>query len=1305
MALRALSDDLDAAWGGEELPTWAEPYPRSDEGERRDPFASATSAGPDDTHQADAEEPRRRRTSGPRRRLSLTSDLVRDAIEERYREEGQWEALIELYLSRVEFSASEIEKNELLKRVADVFFEELCDQDQAFDALVEALARVPDDEETAEALERIARRSKKKGWGLLISAVSAKLDAEKDDARALRFAELLARWYRNELKDPASAEPFVARVRKINPSHPLVHRRMASMYREAGVWDAQRDALERALACVTSDSDKRSIHLALADIHEKQAKNPAKARVHYEAALGVDASSMDALRGLERIARVSEQHAELATVLDRQIDATESDAERIGALMRLADLHERSFVRPESAASKFEVVLAFDPNHEGALDGLERCYRAMRAWDKLVATLERRSALSGNPLEKCDCLMKVALVEEGKRGDVSAALTALERVYGIDDGHVQALAELSRLCEKKRDFTGAAAYRARLADLAEDARVKAQIHTQVAEMLSPVDRDPECARLHYEKAVAFDPTNIVAWEGLQRIATRSGDEMYTVFCLERRAHQTESPRLKGQLLVELGRLRESLGDTRGALATYEYAIHSDPSNEAAARVVIDEYVRVEKWAEASPVCELLLNAATRDGTAARIFDLLRLSARIATALGNEERAMLAALAAFDMRPSDRLARAEVIDACHRMRGDVASRERIDNLISSIAETPAELFPTSIVKIAEIKRSWGDDEGAILLLGQALTLDAEHKRALATLAEIYGARGEWSRACQCRLRIARSTASHDERYAILLETADIWHKKANNAPRAVQVLEGVLETRPGDVTVLHRLGTLYGELSAWDRLTRTLRALADVESDPARRARSLFALAQVVRDKLADAPRAVQIYEEVLDLDGTRLDAFEHVVRIHTELRDWGALRLAYSKMLARVPAAGEIDLKHALYHQLGLVYRDRLGDAAHALDSFRFASRLKPHDEQDRKIVLELLVVMDQLDVAVATARQSARRAPFNAAVYRDLYDLFLRERHVDKAWCAAGVLAHLGGDVASEEQRTFLNEYPPYALANVPGTLASGAWSSHVLHPGLDPRLTAIFRIVAPAILRMRFKAIPYAQRARWLGRPVRANESPAAARLTLLVHNAAEILGIPTPELFDRPTMPVPLAVAPSPSPALFVSLEAAEAIPQDLLPFLVARRVAELRPELAAHALFPTVGELKSLLKGAVRAALSGPRGDGAKPHERALAQALEPKELEALRNAVSTVIGNAAKVDMRRWVQLADVTLSRVGLLLVGDVDVAWRALAREARSPGDLSANEAREELVAFAVSEEHADLRVAIGVSLETMTA
>jgi hypothetical protein len=298
-------------------------------------------------------------------------------------------------------------------------------------------------------------------------------------------------------------------------------------------------------------------------------------------------------------------------------------------------------------------------------------------------------------------------------------------------------------------------------------------------------------------------------------------------------------------------------------------------------------------------------------------------------------------------------------------------------------------------------------------------------------------------------------------------------------------------------------------------------------------------------------------------------------------------------------------------------------------------------------------------------------------------------------------VLLHLGA--ADEEQARFRTEYPPYDLPHVPGTLAPAAWSTHLIHKEMDPRLTAIFRIVAPTILKMRYQAIPAGERARFLGAPLHADVSPIAARVVMAIENAAEILGLPMPELFERPAMPVPLSIAPAPGPALFVSLDAAASIPDDLLNFLIARRLAELRPELTAHALFPTVGELKSLHKASVRAALAGPKGEGAKPQEIALAKALEKRELELLREAVSSVIGVGQHLDIRRWVQLADVTMSRVGLLLAGDIDVAWRALQRETRSPGDLALSESRAEMLAYAVSDEYSELRGAIGVAIEAI--
>jgi tetratricopeptide (TPR) repeat protein len=775
--------------------------------------------------------------------------------------------------------------------------------------------------------------------------------------------------------------------------------------------------------------------------------------------------------------------------------------------------------------------------------------------------------------------------------------------------------------------------------------------------------------------------------------------MYATFCLERRAEHTDSPRLKAQLLVELARMRASLGDARGALATFEYAFETDPSNEPAARAVLEDWSRREKWADAQRACDVLVAAATRDGDGRTLLKLLRLSTRIALALGNADRALMAAVAARDLAPKDPGARDDLVHVCHELRRRKPLRNRLRALAEGIARDAMELAPAALVRLGETLLATGDLKGGVDVLCLALAHEADNRQALAALADAFLQRRDWARAANCKHRLAR-VVEPERRKALFLEVAEIWEKRVGAPSRAAAVLEEALEHDPRDAAVLHRLVALHGMLGDWEKLVVALRALGDLEQDPARRARHLYASAGVVREKIGDLPRAARLYEEVLDLDETRLDAFERVVRVWTELRDWNRLETAYRRMVRRIRGRGNRTLEHALYHQLGLVYRDRLGDLARALDAFRRAARLADDPEQDRRIVVELLVLTGHNDVAVSEVRRSLREDGTRASSYRTLYELFLREGSYDKAWCAADALVHLGA--ADAVQARFVADFAPVALEDVPGTLAPCAWGSHLLAPAIDPRLTAIFRYFVPAVVRARLARIPEKSRMRWLGAQVRESDSPLAATIVHLVQSGAEILGVPAPLLLARPRLPVPFAVAPTPAPALFVSLPAAEALPPELLVFLIGRRLAELRPELIAHALFPTLSELRALLQTALRVAVATPAAPPQNPDEAAIARAMEPIEVEGLRDTVSAIVGTEAHADIRRWLQLADLSASRAALLLTGDVDLAWRAMQREPRSPSDLAPDAWRAEMLSFAVSDEYADLRAAIGVDVDS---
>jgi hypothetical protein len=77
-----------------------------------------------------------------------------------------------------------------------------------------------------------------------------------------------------------------------------------------------------------------------------------------------------------------------------------------------------------------------------------------------------------------------------------------------------------------------------------------------------------------------------------------------------------------------------------------------------------------------------------------------------------------------------------------------------------------------------------------------------------------------------------------------------------------------------------------------------------------------------------------------------------------------------------------------------------------------------------------------------------------------------------------------------------------------------------------------------------------------------------------------------------------------------------------------------------------------------------------------------------------------MAQGGKLDVHRWSQLADLSTSRAGLLLCGDLEAARGALAYEPQAPSDLSPREKMRELLLFFLGDVSANLRRRLGVAL-----
>src|SRR5262249_4933978 len=155
--------------------------------------------------------------------------------------------------------------------------------------------------------------------------------------------------------------------------------------------------------------------------------------------------------------------------------------------------------------------------------------------------------------------------------------------------------------------------------------------------------------------------------------------------------------------------------------------------------------------------------------------------------------------------------------------------------------------------------------------------------------------------------------------------------------------------------LHKLLQLYTQTAQWERTIETVDRIADLDERKEAKAKYANAVGAIMRDELKDAAGAVLRFEQALDLDPVGLlTAFEAINKILTQKKDWKGLERAFRKMLHRITGKGDRVLEFNLWHNLGVIYRDRLKALESAAEAFAMASKLQPENVQEHVILAEI---------------------------------------------------------------------------------------------------------------------------------------------------------------------------------------------------------------------------------------------------------------------------------------------------------------------------------------------------------------
>ncbi|MFO0548190.1 MAG: tetratricopeptide repeat protein [Polyangiaceae bacterium] len=1107
---------------------------------------------------------------------------------------------------------------------------------------------------------------------------------------------------------------FYRRALEVDANFVPALEQLERVYVERGSNAELVDVLNAKAKGLTDNEKIAATKLRAGNLYESSLGKPDRAAQSYREVLEADPANLLAMRGLERVFQQLQQWPELVQVLEQQLDVVATEKDRIEVLMKIANIQEELFRKPDLAATRLEQVVEIDPSFEPAYEGLARCYRSRRQWHDLIQTYDRHINATIDRPKKVELWSAMALVYAEEVEDIEKAIDAYLNITDLDPQHIPALEALAKLYERQGESSRAIDYMTRVAELTTDGKQKVEMYYRIGKQLDEKLGDRMAAQDNYERALDLEPSHQPTLAALRTIAADAGDWDRAARYLDAEQLVTEAPRVRAKLLVELGKMRdENLNEHDLAIQAYEFALQSDADNEDAALPLVREYIERQQWERAEPLAEMLVKKSSKRERAEQHM-LQNLLGKVLAARKNYQGALKAYQAANHLDLTDQETIRGLAEVCFELADWPGSLTNYQKVLTSLEEHDTEQRAYVYHRLGCIKQAQGQPKQAINNFEKALQVDPAHRPTLDSMVVVYEQAKDWPQVCHYKRIILDNVYDGEERYKLLVDIGDIWADGARGKTptKAMEAYDEALELKPQDLSLLNKLVQVCMAASQWERAVDALSRLADADPRLEAKVKAKRMTAQVYRDFLKDNERAVDVFDEVLDMDPAALDDFERINKIHTQEKNWQRLDRAYRKMIKRLAESSREDVAGKpkavvlfnLFHALGLIYRDRTHEPDKAIQAFQKASELKPDDMTEHKILSELYLKSDQVDGAIQEFHKMLELEPMTVDWYKNLYEQYLRKQSYDEAWCFAAVLCFFNR--AGAEEKQFYEDYKPSGLPQARTRLDNETWMRRVYHPDESLYLSKIFEWITPAALRGKVEQMKAKNQMPVLDQRHRQDPATSTVTMARTFGWVCTVMGMPAPALYLRNDVPGVLSHVPVEPPASLAGSTILQGFtPQDLV-FIIGKHVAYYRPEHYMRALFPSVSELTILfLAGLKLAAPEVPAppdlNNQVMAAAKGLAHYMDARLMDGLKPAVKKFLAEDGKPNVKRWSQCVELSSLRAAFLLSGDLEAAKKVITSEQQMPGDLTPQEKLKEILLFSVSPTYFELRQRLGLAIK----
>jgi tetratricopeptide (TPR) repeat protein len=880
-------------------------------------------------------------------------------------------------------------------------------------------------------------------------------------------------------------------------------------------------------------------------------------------------------------------------------------------------------------------------------------------------------------------------------------MDAFETVLSFEPQHPEALEMVARLRSSLGDADAALAAIDVLASKATTPQGKAEHLWRAAKLLEERG-DLDQAIDYYKQALDAIPDHPATTLALRQAYLMKGDAHAAVQLLDQEINRTEGARAKAKLYGEKAQiLHEQLHDGNRGEEAAKAALSRDPTNVDALTVLGDIAFEAGRFIEASKHFAPLVDRVDSLPTDQASRVLVRSVESLAKA-ESVERAHAAAEALVRLCANDMAAQTRAFGALFAKGDPAKTAELHQGLLQRFGDKQdSEQRAISLYRYGESLRRAGNPAGSIPLLEESCELDPNAAEPLIGLAAAYGQLNRWTDVVKTKYRHL-DIAVGDERVQLLIDLGDIIADKFGDRPKAIQSLVAALDDRPDDRRLLTKLMQLYGDEKDWTRLVDVVMRLAGFVDDAKQRAKYLHTAAIVTARQMGDVEGALELFEQVIELDPTISKALAEAIDLHRSRGDFEAVERLLRRKLDAAVTAEDVPTQIETYTALAELYQRDLGWLDYAVTALEHAQALEPNNLERTK-QLAAMCASDpsrHLDQAVAAHLRLIDKEPTRIESYRAMRKLYTETKNADGAWCLCQALSVL--KLADPDEERFYKRMRAETAAPAQAVFTEPDWIS-VTHGDTNPLLTSLFAVIEPAVIAAR--APDLAALGFNLAHAVDLSQTPAPMTQTLFY--AAGVMGIQAPPAFVVPDDPGGLSFLHAKTVAIGLGRVAMSSkVPPQAAAFIAARHLSYLRPGFYLRQLLTSATGLKAWLFAAIK--LISPQFPVTPDIEGAVKEAMAALDRgvrgparDELTRVVSTLLREGAALDLKKWVQSVDLSADRAGFVLAHDLETAAQIIKASDESASAVAGPERLRQVALYAISAEYLALRRRLRVSVD----